>query len=153
MQGTWRTQLHLFLCAYLCLCQYVCSLDFLSSELFWAADFLLSDDERQMFLHHSPFLIFILLCLLSPFLSSLLSLFVHFQISLTKSFWFWSRQHISVCHSQCFSYYHWNGRRICFSCLRKQCWNPSKWYKQLKTWIEICRQLIILVRLWFTWSE
>lgn len=57
-----------------CLCVWERTSEyFLSSELFWAADFLFSDDERQMFWHYS-FYFFLLYLLLLPFLLSPLPL-------------------------------------------------------------------------------
>lgn len=57
--------------------QYVCvGYNFFGPvSFFWAADFLLSADERQMFLHYSPFLTFIQLWLF--LLCSLFSFSVH----------------------------------------------------------------------------
>lgn len=87
--------------------QYVCvGYNFFGPvSFFWAADFLLSADEKQMFLHYSPFLTFIqlwlfLLCSLFSF-SSIPEVS---QVWGNKSTWVWSKQHISLCYFQCLSY-------------------------------------------------
>ncbi len=91
-------------CVYVCQCVCAMELHFLSSELFWDADFLFSDDERQMFWHHS--LSFFCTALPpSPFLSLSSSLypFLSFpRFRWLKPPWFWSKEDISACYFSVF---------------------------------------------------